>query len=100
VSATLGSILHKLHDGPDSFLSGLAHPGLVQVAAAMHSDDPTIVFDSLRPLGDEFWNLIDGQRSLGQIAEELCMQFGFELRPERFLPLADGMAEKGLIRLA
>ena len=99
MSASLDAVPHKLHDGPDSFLSGLSYPELVRVAEAMAAEDPRIIFDSLRPMGDAFWNLIDGRRTLREIAEVLCLQFGFELSPERFVPLADGMAEKGLVAL-
>jgi Coenzyme PQQ synthesis protein D (PqqD) len=99
MSATLDGVPRKLHGHPDSFLSGLAYPELVEVAAAMAAEDPRIIFDSLRPMGDEFWNFIDGQRTVREIAELLCLQFGFDLSPDRFVPLAEGMAEKGLIAL-
>ncbi len=97
--ATLEAVPRRLHSFPDSFLSGLAYPELVRVADAMAAEDARIVFDSLRPLGDEFWNLIDGRRTVREIADLLCLQFGFDLSPELFVPLADGMAEKGLIAL-
>jgi hypothetical protein len=99
VTATLDAIPRKLHGHPDTFLSGLEHPELVRVANAMAAEDPRIIFDSLRPLGDEFWNLIDGQRTVREIAELLCLQFGFELSPQHFAPLAEGMATKGLVAL-
>jgi hypothetical protein len=99
MSATLAAVPRKLHGHPDSFLSGLSYPELVGVAAAMAAEDPRIIFDSLRPMGDEFWNLIDGQRTVREIAELLCLQFGFDLSPDRFVPLAEGMTLKGLIAL-
>ena len=99
MSGTLDAVPRKLHGHPDSFLSGLAYPDLVRVAEAMAAEDPRIIFDSLRPMGDEFWNLIDRRRTVREIAELLCLQFGFELSPNHFVPLADGMAEKGLLAL-
>ena len=99
MTATLASVPRKLHDAPETFLSGTSYPDLVRIIEAMQAEDPRIVFDSLRPMGDEFWNLIDGRRSVRDIADALCLQFGFELRPDHFVPLAAGMAEKGLIHL-
>ncbi|MFN8522281.1 MAG: hypothetical protein U0821_04155 [Chloroflexota bacterium] len=93
----LAAVPRKLRDGTETFLSGSDHPKLARIVAAMQAEDPTIIYDSLRPMGDEFWNLVDGKRTIAEIADELCLQFGFELSAEHFVPLAEGMAEKGFL---
>jgi hypothetical protein len=50
-------------------------------------------------MNDEVWNFIDGQRTIGEIAESVCMEFGFELEPALFLPLVQGLVDRGLVRL-
>ena len=71
----------------------------MQIADAMADQDPKIIFDSLRPLGDEFWNFADGQRTVAEIAEAVCFEFGFDLSPSLFLPLVDGMERAGIIAI-
>ncbi len=65
----------------------------------MLAQDDRLEFDALRSLGDEFWNSIDGRQSVREIAEGLCLQFGFELDPELFLPLINGLVKAGMITL-
>lgn len=89
----------KLKETPPPLAGGLPFPDLIRVYEAMASQDPGIVFDSTRPLADEFWNLIDGRRSIAEIASFLCLEFGFTLEPDSFLPFADHMVKSGLIAL-
>ena len=91
MSASLSTVLRKNHEGPGTAVAGTSYPELVPLVARMQAEDPRIVFDSLRPMGDEFWNMIDGERSVGVIVEAVCLEFGFELNPELFLPLVDDM---------
>ena len=91
MSASLRTVLKKNHDGPGTAVAGTSYPDLVTLVAQMQDEDPRIVFDSLRPMGDEFWNMIDDEKTVEEIARAVCLEFGFELSPELFLPLVDGM---------
>jgi hypothetical protein len=91
VATSLHTVVRRRHEGPGTALAGTPYPQLVDLAARMKAQDPRIIFDSLRPMGDEFWNMIDGQRTTGEIAEAVSLEFGFELQPELFLPLVEGM---------
>jgi hypothetical protein len=91
VSTSLAAVLQKNHHGPGSAVAGTPYPALVDLVKRMQAEDPKIIFDSLRPLGDEFWNMIDGERTVGEIANAVCLQFGFSLSPDLFIPLVDGM---------
>lgn len=95
MTATLQSVLRRAHDGPGTAVAGTPYPELVALAERMKVEDGRIIFDSLRPLGDEFWNMIDGERSVEVIAEAVCLEFGFDLSPGLFLPLVDGMVASG-----
>jgi hypothetical protein len=95
MTATLQSVLSRAHDGPGSAVAGTAYPDLVALAERMKTEDGRIIFDSLRPMGDEFWNMIDGERSVEAIAEAVCLEFGFDLSPDLFLPLVDGLVASG-----
>lgn len=88
---SLETVLRRRHDGPGTALAGTSYPALVSLVERMKAQDSRIIFDSLRPLGDEFWNMIDGERTAGEIAEAVCLEFGFDLQPELFLPLVSGM---------
>jgi hypothetical protein len=96
---TLGSVLTKQVLEPVAAQGTLSYPDLVALFERMKAQDGRIIFDSLRPIGDEFWNLINGRRSVAQIADEICLQFGFELDPEHFLPMAEGLVRKELAGL-
>jgi len=95
MTATLQSVLRRAHDGPGTAMAGTAYPDLVALVEQMQAEDGRIIFDSLRPMGDEFWNMIDGERSVEAIAEAVCLQFGFDLSPRLFLPLVEGMVASG-----
>lgn len=93
MTASLKTIVRKRHDGPGSALAGANYPELVVLVEQMRARDPRIIFDSLRPMGDEIWNLIDGKRTVGEVVEAVCLEFGFDLPPELFLPLMDGLVK-------
>jgi hypothetical protein len=95
MTTTLQSVLRRAHDGPGTAVAGTAYPDLVALVERMQAEDRRIIFDSLRPMGDEFWNMIDGERSVEAIADAVCLEFGFDLSPELFLPLVNGMVASG-----
>jgi hypothetical protein len=91
VAASLQTVVRKRHEGPGSALTGTSYPELIVLVEQMRAQDPRIIFDSLRPMGDEIWNMIDGERTVAEIVEDTCLEFGFDLPPELFLPLVDGL---------
>jgi hypothetical protein len=96
---SLQTVLRRRHEGPGTALAGTSYPELVTLVERMMAQDPRIIFDSLRPLGDEFWNMIDGERTVGEIAEAVCLEFGFELYPDLFLPLVNGMVASDTVEI-
>lgn len=99
MTMSLQSVLKRTHDGPGTIVAGTPYPELVALVERMRADDRRIIFDSLRPMGDEFWNMIDGERSVASIAEAVCLEFGFELSPELFLPLVNAMVASGAAKI-
>ena len=97
--AQLADTPRKSKKAPPPIAGGLPFPELNKVYETMGAQDPKIVFDSTRSLADEFWNLIDGRRSIAEIGKMICFQFGFTLEPTSFLPFADQMVQSGLITL-
>ncbi len=76
---------------------GLSYPEAYELSKKMADQDPRVLFYALRPLGDELWNMIDGQRTIGWIIESCLIEFGFELDPHLFLPIFAGLERDGFI---
>lgn len=93
--ASLQSVLRRTREGPGTLVAGTPYPELVALVEQIKAEDGRIIFDSLRPMGDEFWNMIDGERSVEAIVEAVCLEFGFDLSPALFLPLVNGMVASG-----
>ena len=88
--ASLNAIPRKrIEDMPPPALAGISYPECARVAEAMAARDARVIFDTMRPVGDEFWNLIDGRRTIADIAEALCMQFDVDVDAELFIPIAE-----------
>ena len=92
---SLRSVLRKTAEGPGTATAGTSYPELVTLAERMAAQDPRVIFDSLRPIGDEFWNMVDGRRTVGDIAAAVCFEFGFDFDPALLLPLAEGLVGSG-----
>ena len=100
MAASLKAIPRKLvQDIPPPGLAGISYPETVRLVEAMAAQDARVIFDTMRPVGDEFWNLMDGRRRIADIAESLCIQFDLELDPELFLPIAEGLIKADFITL-
>jgi hypothetical protein len=97
---SLRSVLRKTTEGPGTATAGTSYPDLVTLAGHLAAQDPRVIFDSLRPIGDEFWNMVDGQRMVGDIAEAVCFEFGFDFDPALLLPLAEGLVRSGAMTLS
>lgn len=100
--ALLSSILQRRQEGPGSALSDLwlSYPEQVLLAEQLAAQDPQVIFSSLHPIGDEFWNMIDGHRTVMEIAEVVCSEFAFNFDPTLLLPLARGLVRIGLASVA
>lgn len=96
---SLHSVLEKKEAGPGTAVAGLDYPDLVALVDRLMAQDSHVIFDSLRPIGDEFWNMIDGRRTVGEIVEAVCSEFGFTFDPALLLPLADGLVRSGATTL-
>jgi hypothetical protein len=95
--SALAAIPHKVKPGFTPGLAIFSYPELAAISAPMESQDPTYTFYALRVMNDELWNMIDGHRSVAEIAEAVCMEFGFDLEPALFLPLFEGLERQDLI---
>ena len=78
---------------------GLSFDEMAELVAAMHRDDARTNWETLRILGDELWNFADGRRTLGEIADAICFEFGVEIHPQHFLALARGLEKAGVFTL-
>ena len=99
MTVSISSVPRRLHEGSRSALESTSYPHLVEIAEKMAQQDARIVFDSLRPMGDELWNFIDGNRTVRDVAEAVCLEFDFDLDPALFIPLMEGMVRAGIIEI-
>lgn len=99
MKVTLEAIPRKFKPGFTPGLGIFSYPEQARIAEPMAAQDPRFVFYALRVMNDEVWSMIDGQRSVAEIAEAVCMEFGFELSPVLFLPLVEGLVKEGLVTL-
>jgi len=84
---------------PIKIILNISPPGLAgidflekkKLISEMQKEDPKIIYDTMRPVGDEFWNHIDGIKTLKTIAENICFQFDLLLNHEHFLKIAEGL---------
>jgi len=96
---TLETIPHKSTPGFTPGIGIFSYAEQAQIAAPMIAQDTRFVFYALRVMNDEVWNLIDGQRNIGEVADAVCLEFGFELDPTLFIPLVEGLAREGFVTL-
>jgi hypothetical protein len=75
---------------------GLSYDETAELVATMHRDDARTNWETLRILGDELWNFADGRRTLGEIADAICFEFGVEIHPRQFFTLARGLQKAGV----
>ena len=89
----------RRYAGPGTALSGSTYLELVALVERMQAQDPTVIFDTLRPICDELWNLINGDRTISEIADLLVSQFDLDIDPMLLVPLFEGLARSGEIEL-
>jgi hypothetical protein len=76
---------------------GMPYPQSVDLFRRMQAQDPRVVFYTIRPMGDEVWNMVDGVKTVGEIANACMMEFGIMVDAKLYLPIFEGLAKKGLI---
>jgi hypothetical protein len=79
---------------------GLSFDEMAGLVTAMHADDPQVNWETLRIFGDELWNFADGHRTIADIAQAVCHEFGFQVRARHFLTMARGLEKAGALRFA
>jgi len=99
MNAQLESVPYKVTPGFTPGLGIFSYPEQAAIAEPMMEQDPRFVFYALRVVNDEVWNMIDGERSIEEIAEAVCLEFGFQLDAQLFVPLFDGLVQQELIGL-
>jgi len=76
------------------------HQRRVEMAAEIAQTDPTVTFETLRPVGDELWFLIDGARTLGDIRDAICYEFDVEIPQAYINELVMQLVDGGRVTLA
>lgn len=100
ISLSLEQVPVRTTDEPLTALGSLSYPELVHLHERLAAQDPSIIFDTLRPVADEVWNLVDGRRDVASIVAALCLQFELDIDPTTLVPLLEGLAEKGHLTFA
>lgn len=80
-------------------LPGMTYADHLRIAEAMRKKDPQINFNSLRLIGDELWNFIDGKRPIKVIAEMVQFEFDFEIDITHFIEMFTTLQRSGYIQL-
>ena len=80
-------------------LAGTGYWDLYNMAEEMEARDPKVRYDSLRIMGDEIWNFVDGKRTVNEISEAIGAEFNFDLESRHILKLFQGLADRGFVIL-
>ena len=80
-------------------LAGTDYWTLYDMWQDMEGRDPKMRYDSLRIIGDEIWNFVDGERSVNQIAAAIGAEFDFDLESRHVLKLFQGLVKEGFVAL-
>jgi len=95
-SITLDVVPVKLQQSSTPGL-GMSYPESVELFRRMQAQDPRVVFYTIRPMGDEVWNMVDGKKTIGEIAAACAIEFGVVVDEELFLPIFEGLMSHNLI---
>ena len=97
---TLENIPSKLIENiPPPGLVGMSYTAKKSLITKMQKYDPSVIYDTLRPFGDEFWNMIDGTHPLRIIFVNLCFEFDIKVPPEVLIEIAEGLYRSDFINL-
>lgn len=78
--------------------TGLEYADLLSIADSLSSADPDAGWRSMRVVSDEAWNFVDGERSVGEIADAVGFEFGLQVETEPIGRLLEGHAAGGNLR--
>lgn len=78
--------------------AGLEYEDLLQIAHLLAAADDDAGWRSLRVVSDEAWNFVDGERTVGEIAEAVGFEFGLHIEAEPVYRVLNGHAEAGNLR--
>jgi aminopeptidase YwaD len=78
---------------------GLTYDEQAELVDAMRGEDARVNWETLRILSDELWNFADGTRTLRDIADAICFEFGLEIQPKHILTMARGFQRAGVFAL-
>ncbi len=80
-------------------LAGTDYWDLYDMWQEMEGRDGKMRYDSLRIIGDEIWNFVDGKRSVNDIASAIGAEFDFDLESRHVLKLFQGLEKEGFVSL-
>ena len=86
-----------MRDAPG--LAGTDYWELYDMWQEMEGRDPKMRYDSLRIIGDEIWNFVDGKRSVNDIAAAIGAEFDFDIESRHVLKLFQGLVKEGFVAL-
>jgi hypothetical protein len=81
-------------------VAGLTYDEMGALVERMVTDDPQANWESLRIVGDEFWNLTDGKRTIADIARTLSAQFAMNITSAAVAVIARGLVKTGKLALS
>ena len=76
---------------------GMSYPETVALFERMKEQDQRVVYHTIRPMGDEVWNIVDGVKTIREIASACVVEFGVMVDDELLLPIFEGLHDKELI---
>ena len=78
--------------------TGLEYADLLEIADELNDADPDAGWRSLRVVSDEAWNFVDGERTVGEIADAVGFEFDLRIDPGPVGRILDGHADGGNLR--
>lgn len=78
--------------------TGLDYGDLLEIADDLHEDDGDAGWRSLRVVSDEALNFVDGERTVGEIADAVGFEFELEIGPGPIGRILEGHAEGANLR--
>ena len=77
---------------------GLEYDDLLAIADDLATADEDAGWRSLRVVTDEAWNFVDGERTVGEIADAVGFEFGLRIDPRPVYRILEGQADAGNLR--
>jgi len=74
---------------------GLEYEDLLEIADLLAEGDEDAGWRSLRVVCDEAWNVVDGERTIGEVADAVGFEFGLRVEPEPVYRILAGHEDGG-----